>query len=173
MNLFRGLVCLCFAVAGAISSVAAPQYSIQGFGSDGYYNNGTAGGLNELGQIAYTNSFPHGGGPDFEKPDESYFFDGVVGHKLPSLGGLQAQVFDINIHGTTVGYSASLETVTTDSGDILPVDYAIRYHNGQLEKLNVPGGLPSWANAINASGQIIGIVTTIDNQHTFLWDPTL
>jgi len=65
---------------------------------------------------------------------------------LGTLGGLNAQAFDINEAGQVVGYAAT----PTSQG------HAFLWQNGLMTDLGTLGGNYSQANALNESGQVVG-----------------
>jgi probable HAF family extracellular repeat protein len=82
---------------------------------------------------------------------------------LPTPGGSEGQVRDINTHGVSAGYVLT-------STDAVPVRWDAQ---GQATTLQVPPGYHNaTAFAISDTGVVVGNWLTSDNQyHGFRWDP--
>src|SRR5271165_390101 len=129
----RTLYCACFLVL-LTSFAAAQSYTVTDVGPGGGSGGGRA--INSLGDVAVDNA----GVSYVWTPTHHYLT------LMPLAGGTETAVFGINSHGIVVGESF----------------FSVGYHaalwiSGKPTDLGtLPGGVLSWANAINASGLIVG-----------------
>jgi hypothetical protein len=94
------LAMLLVAISGGIVCAGFPTYSIRELGLPPSLFD--AGAINDRGQAAFATTYPRG----ILKPDridELFFFDGSKVHELPTPGGTNAWLFDLNNAGTIVG----------------------------------------------------------------------
>ena len=71
---------------------------------------------------------------------------------MTDLGGTASTALSVNVSGQVTGYAASLFNVLTGNAP----DHAFLYSNGVMTDLGALGGLYSYGNGINASGQVVG-----------------
>ncbi len=83
-----------------------------------------------------------------------------IGFPLPSIGGMDTHVEDINDKGEAVGWGESADGAT----------HAVLWRNGKAVDLGTPGGGSSWAFGINNNSQIVGSTETAEGINVpFLW----
>jgi uncharacterized membrane protein len=163
--LFRLMVMGAF-MAAALATEAAPLYNIRALGRPP--SSPDPGGLNDMGHVALSFTFPIAIGADVQTPDKLLLFNGSKTHELPTLGGEYAAFLDINDDGTMVGIASSPDTYTTRFGEIEP-KHAVQYRDGKLTKIDTPVTTWSVADTINERGQIVGTFRTDTGQRAFLW----
>lgn len=71
---------------------------------------------------------------------------------MTDLGGTVSEALGVNVSGQVTGYAASPFNVFTGNAP----DHAFLYSNGVMTDLGALGGLYSYGNGINASGQVVG-----------------
>ena len=99
-----------------------------------------------------------------------YHYGGLT--DLGTFGGNLSQAFGINDSGQIVGYAEVAPTVagnaddSSSSGDA----HAFLWKDGVMKDLGTLGGNESFASAVNASGDVVGMARTADNRsHPFRW----
>lgn len=144
------------------------QYTIRDLGSSSAAP--ISGGLNDLGQVAFSVAPPYVLGMS-DRREQLLFFDGTSVHQIPSLGGEFASFLDINNLGTMVGAASSPEYYTYFHGIGLQPYRPIRYEGNRVELIETPETTWAIADSINDSNQIVGTIGTRTGQHSFFWDP--
>jgi probable HAF family extracellular repeat protein len=132
---------LCLASLLALASFAAAQtYTVTDLGPGGGIGGGRA--INILGDVVVDN-----GGISYVWTPAYHYLA-----LAPLPGGTETTALGINSHGLVVGESYFSEGY-----------HAVLWTNGKPQDLGtLPGGVLSWANAINALGQAVGAADGTD-----------
>jgi probable HAF family extracellular repeat protein len=166
-----GLLSLCCALSFTAAAQAAVVYTVTDLGTlGGPYSYGL--GINASGQVtgySYTAGYA-AAGAFLWTPTSPNGASGMM-HDLGTLGGIDSIGTGINDSGQVTGFAntsgdaanhAFLWTPTTPNGD-----------SGTMHDLETLGGTDSYAQGINAAGQVAGYSQTTGDAatHAFLYDP--